>query len=241
MCYSTFFCQNSCMNSKSSHIVCIFFEFYNYARQTSRSKGGFILITITIDDKVIQVEENTSVLEAALSNGIYIPHLCHHPDLPELGSCRLCIVEIEGEEGVHTSCSLKAKDGMVIHTRNQQIDHLRTLAMELLLAAHPEHCTSCPKYGRCEMQLLIQYMDATGARMHSRVKKIPNNDNPLIQHDMLRCVLCGRCVRACKDLRGVGVLDYNKHNMEVYVGTLHNKLLSDSELNDTPFSVYRSI
>lgn len=217
------------MNSKSSHIVCIFFEFYNYARQTSRSKGGFILITITIDDKVIQVEENTSVLEAALSNGIYIPHLCHHPDLPELGSCRLCIVEIEGEEGVHTSCSLKAKDGMVIHTRNQQIDHLRTLAMELLLAAHPEHCTSCPKYGRCEMQLLIQYMDATGARMHSRVKKITNNDNPLIQHDMLRCVLCGRCVRACKDLRGVGVLDYNKHNMEVYVGTLHNKLLSDSD------------
>lgn len=187
------------------------------------------MITITIDDKKIQTEENISILEAALNNGIYIPHLCYHPDLPNLGACKLCIVEIEGMEGVQASCSVKAEDGMVVHTRNKEIDHLRSLAMELILAAHPEHCTSCPKYGRCEMQLLIQYMDATGARMHNRVKKLPSNENPLIVHDMLRCVLCGRCVRACKDLRGVGVLKYNKNNMETYVGTLHNKLLTETD------------
>lgn len=187
------------------------------------------MITITIDNKQIETDENTSILEAALNNGIYIPHLCHHPDLPELGACKLCIVEIEGVEGVHTSCSVKAEDGMTIFTRSEQIDHLRSLAMELILAAHPEHCTSCPKYGRCEMQLLIQYMNATGARMHNRVKKLPSKENPLILHDMLRCVLCGRCVRACKDLRGVGVLKYNKNNMETYVGTLHDKLLSETD------------
>jgi NADPH-dependent glutamate synthase beta subunit-like oxidoreductase len=101
--------------------------------------------------------------------------------------------------------------------------------MELLLSAHPAECTGCPKFGRCELQLLIQYMDASAARMRMRVKRVPANENPLLQHEMTRCVLCGRCVRACKDLREVGVLRYNKQNMEVYVGTLHDKLLADSD------------
>ena len=95
-------------------------------------------VTIKIDDRTLQVEEGMNVLEAALQNGIYIPHLCHHPDLPELGSCRLCIVEVEGEDGVTPSCKLEAKDGMVIRTKSDQISHLRNLSMELILAAHPE-------------------------------------------------------------------------------------------------------
>ena len=187
------------------------------------------MINLQIDEKCIQVEEGISVLEAALQNGIYIPHLCHHPDLPELGACRLCIVEVDGHDDIRTSCTLQVKEGMKVRTTSQRINHLRRLAMELILAAHPEHCTGCPKYGRCEMQLLIQNMDATAARMHARVKRTPANINPLIVHDMVRCVLCGRCVRACDNLRDVGVLRYNKKNMEVYVGTLHDKLLADAD------------
>ena len=187
------------------------------------------MIHLTIDGHSVFVEEGQSVLEAALQNNIYIPHLCHHPDLPELGSCRLCLVETDGTEGPQPSCSMTAEEGMVVRTRSEQIDHLRSLSMELLMAAHPEHCTSCPKYGRCEMQLLIQYMDATAARMHLRVKKTPKNVTPLLEHEMNRCVLCGRCVRACKDLRGVGVLQYNKADMETYVGTLHDKLLTEAD------------
>ncbi|MBO6013929.1 MAG: FAD-dependent oxidoreductase [Oscillospiraceae bacterium] len=186
------------------------------------------MVTLKIDGRSVTVPEGTSVLEAALQNGIYIPHLCHHPDLPDLASCRLCLVEQDGSEPV-PSCSLEAKEGMDIHTRSEKIDALRSLAMELLLAAHPAECTGCPKFGRCELQLLIQYMDASAARMRMRVKRVPTNENPLLQHEMLRCVLCGRCVRACKDLREVGVLRYNKQNMEVYVGTLHDKLLADSD------------
>ena len=186
------------------------------------------MVTLKIDGRSVTVPEGTSVLEAALQNGIYIPHLCHHPDLPDLASCRLCLVEQDGSEPV-PSCSLEAKEGMDIRTRSEKIDALRSLAMELLLAAHPAECTGCPKFGRCELQLLIQYMDASAARMRMRVKRVPTNENPLLQHEMLRCVLCGRCVRACKDLREVGVLRYNKQNMEVYVGTLHDKLLADSD------------
>ncbi len=187
-------------------------------------------VTITIDGKELQVEEGSNVLEAALTNGIYIPHLCHHPDLPDLGSCRLCIVEIEGREGVHPSCKLPAEDGMKIRTQSERIASLRNLAMELILAAHPEDCSTCPKYGRCEMQTLIQYMGVSAARMHTRVKGFKQNEqNPLYIHDMNRCVLCGRCVRACNDLRGVGTLQYNKAGMETYVGTLHDKLLKDED------------
>ncbi|PJI06966.1 MULTISPECIES: FAD-dependent oxidoreductase [Clostridium] len=188
------------------------------------------MVSITIDGKKFEVTEGVNVLEAALQNGIYIPHLCHHPDLPELGSCRLCVVEVEGKEGVFTSCTLKAEDGLNICTKSEKINRLRKLAMELLLAAHPEDCSTCPKYGRCEFQTLIQYMEVSAARMRTRVKGFKSNEeNPLLIHDMNRCVLCGRCVRACNDLRGAKVLKYNKKDMETYVGTLHDKLLKDSD------------
>lgn len=187
-------------------------------------------VTIEIDGRQLTVPEGMNLLEAALQNGIYIPHLCHHPDLPDLGSCRLCIVEVEGMEGVQPSCKLKAADGMKITTDSPRIHSLRKLAMELLLAAHPEDCSTCPKYGRCELQTLIQYMGVSATRMSARIKGFAQNDkNPLLIHDMNRCVLCGRCVRACGDLRGVGVLQYNKKELETYVGTLHDKLLTDAD------------
>ena len=186
------------------------------------------MAVITIDGVRVETADNANVLEAALAAGIYIPHLCHHPDLPENGSCRMCIVEVEGQEGVTPSCTLRAKDGMVISTKTDRLNRLRTLALELLLAGHPEDCSTCPKYGNCELQTLIQYIGANNARMRVRTKGIKMEErNPLLIHDMNRCVLCGRCVRACKDLRGVGILDYRKKDMETYVGTLHAKLLSD--------------
>lgn len=187
-------------------------------------------VSVWIDGKQIQTEEGKSMLDAALENGIYIPHLCHHPDLPELGSCRLCLVQQEGSDETIPSCTLRAEDGLRIVTQSEKITKSRNLAMELLLAAHPEDCTTCPKYGKCELQTLIQYMGVSAMRMRTRSKGFERNEkNPLLIHDMTRCVLCGRCVRACRDLRGVEVLRYNKNNLEVYIGTLHDKLLKDSD------------
>ena len=187
------------------------------------------MVNIIIDGIRLEVPENKNVLDCALDAGIYIPHLCHHPSLKELGSCRMCIVEAEGESEVATSCTLKAKEGLKINTNSDRLRKLRNLALELILAGHPEECSTCPKYGCCELQSLIQYIGANTARMKHRSKGIKVEDgNPLIDHDMNRCVLCGRCVRACNDLRGVKVLSYQKKELEFYVGTLHNKLLADS-------------
>ena len=189
------------------------------------------MAVITIDGIKLEVPDGKNVLECALDAGIYIPHLCHHKDLNSLGSCRMCIVEVEGHEGTLPSCKLKAEDGLVIHTQTEKVKKLRMLALELLLAGHPEDCSTCPKYGHCELQMLIQYIGPKTGRLKMRSKGFPVNDkNPLILHDMNRCILCGRCVRACSDLRGVGVLQYQKReDLEVYTGTLHEKLLKDTD------------
>lgn len=187
------------------------------------------MATIIIDGKSLEVSDGKNILDCALEAGIYIPHLCYHPDLSQLGSCRLCVVEVEGQDKVTTSCTLEAKDGLTIKTNSDEISRLRMLALELILSGHPE-CASCPKYGNCELQMLIQYIGPKTGRMHMRTKGFKlEQTNPLFIHDMNRCVLCGRCVRACNELRGVKILQYKKKEMETYVGTLHNKLLIDSD------------
>lgn len=186
------------------------------------------MVTITINGNQIQVEEGKNLLQCALDAGIYIPHLCYHPSLKSLGSCRMCVVHVEGQEDITTSCTLKAKEGLSIITESEKLKNLRMLALELLLAGHPE-CTSCPKYGNCELQMLIQYIGPKTGRMHTRTKGFKvEEDNPILVHDMNRCILCGRCVRACNELRGVKVLSYQQKDMETYVGTIHNRLLKDA-------------
>lgn len=188
------------------------------------------MVNIIIDGKKLQVSENDNLLECALKSGIYIPHLCHHPALEDIGSCRLCIVEVEGMNEVVSSCTLTPYEGMVINTKSEKIDKLRNLSLELILAGHPEECTTCPKYGNCELQTVIQYIGANNSRMKIRNKGFEcEESNPLLVHDMNRCVLCGRCVRACNKLRGVGVLQYKKNGLESYVGTLQDKLLKDED------------
>lgn len=188
------------------------------------------MAVITIDKVKLEVPDEKNVLDCALEAGIYIPHLCHHPDLKPIGSCRMCIVEVEGKEVPVTSCTLKAEDGMVIRTNSEEISRLRMLALELLLTGHPEDCSSCPKYGNCELQTLIQYIGPRTGRLKMRTKGFKSEEeNPLLIHDMNRCVLCGRCVRACQELRGVKVLDYQKKELETYVGTLKARWLSDAD------------
>jgi formate dehydrogenase beta subunit len=192
------------------------------------SESGKIILNI--DGHDIETQAGTSVLKASLDAGIYIPHLCYHPDLSPIGNCRLCTVEIQGMDTLTTACTTPAANGMIVRTKTEAVNHMRRLAMELLLAGHPKDCDTCNKYLNCELQSLKQYL--IGDKLHVRIRSkiLPvNMKNPLFQHDPNKCVVCGRCVRACHELRGVGILQYNKKGNETYCGTFSDVLLVDAD------------
>lgn len=187
-------------------------------------------ITINIDGYQIEAAEGENLLQASLNAGIYIPHLCYHPDLTPQGNCKLCTVEIQGRDGLVQSCETAVEEGMVVRTKTEKVKQLRMIALELMLASHPKDCTSCDKYLNCELQALMQYMGVA----HSRLREIDKENtriavsDRLIQKEMFRCIQCGRCIRACEELRGVGALQYNKKDGETYVNTKDDVPLSES-------------
>jgi NADPH-dependent glutamate synthase beta subunit-like oxidoreductase len=184
---------------------------------------------LAINDKQIEANEGMSVLNAALGAGIYIPHLCGHPDLEAVGGCRLCSVEIEGMEQAVPSCMIKVQEGMKVTVHGPIADKTRKTAMELILATHPADCTGCPKYGKCELQSMYQYLGVGPERWKKKIRTVPTDDsNPLIRHLFTRCVRCGRCVRACRELRGVKVLDFQRTEEGVRIGTDGNTSLKEA-------------
>ena len=184
---------------------------------------------ICIDGKWIEAEQGQTVLDAALEAGIFIPHLCSHPDLEAKGGCRLCSVEVEGIEKAVPACKTEVSDGMVIIVNGPKAEKVRRMAMELILATHPADCTGCPKYGKCELQSMYQYMGVSPERWRKKSRSVANDDsNPLVSHLFTRCVRCGRCIRACQELRGVKVLDYIQTDMGVRAGVLEGKTLAEA-------------
>nr|WP_320131444.1 FAD-dependent oxidoreductase [uncultured Holophaga sp.] len=175
--------------------------------------------TLTIDGQTVQAEEGQSLLQAALDADIYIPHICAHKDLAPAGACRLCVVEIEGRPGTCTACTTPVEAGLVVTTRSEGLRQKRRLALELMLSGHPSDCTGCPKYGACELQSLVQYLQVSDQRLRKRPNLVSaDTSNPLVMHDMARCILCGRCVRACGELRKVGALSFVQKDGRTRVG-----------------------
>lgn len=168
-------------------------------------------IALTIDGVDIIADKGTSILTAALNNGIYIPHLCYHPDLKPAGVCRLCLVEL-GDGRLATSCLTPVEQGMVVRTGGIKIDKVRRAIVELLLANNHTDCRHCPQTGHCELQRIMAYLHVSVKRMRPlrlAKEKLPRDtSNPFFDYDPNRCILCGICVRTCEDIQGVSALQF---------------------------------
>ena len=176
-------------------------------------------ITVIIDGRVVEAESGKTILDVCLDAGVYIPHLCSHNALHPIGACRLCVVEITGMDGLQPSCITAAYDGMSVRTDSEAINETRRMSIELMLSGHQADCGTCIKYLNCELQSLKQFLVGDDLRVsrRSRLFGVTESD-PIFTREPNKCVLCGRCIRACRELRGVGALDYKRSHGEAYIG-----------------------
>jgi len=188
-------------------------------------------IKLTIDNRPIEAEPGTTVLDAALAADIYIPHLCHHPDLDPVGVCRLCMVELEGARPA-IACRTPVAQDMVIRTTGPQIDQIRRVSAELLIVNHRDDCLSCAQNNDCELQRIATYVGVDQDRL-DRLRRTPaqrdiDTSNPFFELDHSKCVLCGICVRTCNDLQGVSAIDFNNRGFDTKVGTFGDRAITES-------------
>jgi predicted molibdopterin-dependent oxidoreductase YjgC len=167
------------------------------------------MINLTIDGKAVQAPQGATVLEAATAAGIRIPTLCAHAKLTPFGGCRMCIVEIKGIPRPVTSCTTPVTEGMEVTTSTPEIEDLRKTVVELLLSDHPNDCMTCQATGDCTLQEMAYDYKADINHYAGERRVYETRDaNPFLERDMEKCVLCGRCVKVCDEVQGVGAIDF---------------------------------
>jgi len=178
------------------------------------------MVKITINGTVGEVNEGTTVLEAARMMDIPIPTLCHHPKLTPFGGCRLCIVEIKGIPRPVTSCTTPVTDGMEVTTSTPQIEDLRKTVLELILSDHPNDCMVCERAGDCTLQELAYFYGIRENRFGGERRIYTKRDgNPFIERDLEKCIMCGRCVKVCDEVEGVGAIDFGYRGFNAKICT----------------------
>ena len=212
-------------------------------------------ITITIDGIEVAAQPGKMVLEAAIDAGIYVPYLCYHPGMKPYAACRMCVVEVEGQRGYPAACTLPVSDGMVVRNQVNEVDQLRRSVMEMLIAEHPngcltchridicgpsdvclrhvsvnDRCVTCPKNERCELKDTVRYL---GMNLESplgyKYRNIPLEvSDPFYDRDYNLCIVCGRCVRACEELRGDDAIGFTERSGQALVGTSFGTSLLES-------------
>ncbi|MEW6570451.1 MAG: molybdopterin-dependent oxidoreductase [Nitrospirota bacterium] len=188
-------------------------------------------VSIKMDGQDFAVPKGTTILEAALANRIYIPHLCYHPDLKPAGSCRVCLVEIENGQLV-TSCRTPVNDGMVIKTKSPDLDKVRRPIVEMIIASHHMDCKNCAKKGKCELQRIRAFMKIDKKnveRLRQPRYELPlDESNPFFVRDHNKCVLCGICVRTCQEVTGLSAVDFAGRGNDTKIATFGDKPIADS-------------
>ena len=186
------------------------------------------MVNLTIDNQKITVPKGTTILNAAKEAGIDIPTLCFLKDINEVGDCRMCIVEVEGRKGFATSCIQTVEEGMVVHTHTQNVLEARHVILDLIISNHAKDCLTCTRSGNCELQTLatkfnVLNIEFDGERTEHKVDDL----SPSIVRDFNKCILCRRCVAACKNVQKIGAIDCINRGFESCISTVGDHSLND--------------
>jgi bidirectional [NiFe] hydrogenase diaphorase subunit len=182
------------------------------------------MINLTVDDRVIQAPDGSSVLSACLAAGITIPHLCWlEADTPAdaPAACRLCFVEIDGFREPVTACTVTVENGMTVHTGTEAVRDLQKTALKLLLSVHRVDCKHCPANKACALQDMAKFLGVgLGCKPFERLLKEPEVDvrHPVLDYYPNRCVLCGICVRTCRERHKSSLLNFAGRGFDTVVG-----------------------
>ncbi|NDU87738.1 MAG: molybdopterin-dependent oxidoreductase, partial [Ferrovum sp.] len=190
-------------------------------------------VTLTIDGFSVSVPKGTSVMRAAVEAGTQIPKLCATDSLEPFGSCRLCLVEIDGRRGYPASCTTPAEAGMVVRTQSPKLAQLRRGVMELYISDHPLDCLTCASNGDCELQTMAGTVGLRDVRYgfdganHLQAQK--DSSNPYFTYDPSKCIVCNRCVRACEEVQGTFALTIAGRGFQSRVAAGESQSFMESE------------
>jgi iron-only hydrogenase group A len=187
------------------------------------------MATITVNRRDVDVRPGEMLLEVLRREGVHVPTLCHLEDMTPTGACRLCVVEVEGARNLVPSCACPVQDGMKIETHTPRAVQARKTVIELLLADHPDDCLYCVRNGNCDLQTLAEQHGVRQRRFHG--KKTQHDldvSSPSLLRDPDKCILCGRCVRVCEEVQGVGAIDFIGRGSQTTVGTAFEQGLNVS-------------
>jgi NADH-quinone oxidoreductase subunit G/NADP-reducing hydrogenase subunit HndD len=186
------------------------------------------MITLTIDGRRVEVEEGTTILDAALKINIHIPTLCYLPEVQAIGACRVCLVEIEGNRILQAACVLPSSDGIKVFTNTERVRKARRFSVEMLLSNHPFECLTCPRNLHCELQKLaselgIREVRFTGEKSVGRI----DESSPSIRRDQNKCILCRRCIAVCQEIQSVTALYAQGRGFDTKVEPAFDRNIND--------------
>lgn len=177
------------------------------------------MIPIIINGKKLFVSPDSTIMEAAKAHHILIPNFCYLEGVHQVGACRICVVEVEGERQLQASCMVKVRPDMVIHTNSAKVKQARRILFELMLSDHPKDCLNCSRNQSCEFQKLGERLRVQDYRFEGeRSKTFVDTTSPSIIRDTAKCILCRRCVTVCNTIQGVGILNVQERGFASLVG-----------------------
>jgi len=186
------------------------------------------VIKINIDGIDIEVEKGTTVLQAARKANIDIPTLCFLKGINAAGDCRMCIVEIEGRRALTPSCNTLAEEGMVVKTNTDKVNEARRIVLDLILSTHNRDCLTCVRNGNCELQELCKKFGVTDIEYEGeKVKPHIDDLSPSIVRDASKCIMCKRCVAACKNIQNISAIDVAGRGFESRIAPTGDKSLNE--------------